>query len=359
MRANTDKRRLLSVGSWGSAGAVLLAAITCVVGCLAAPSYRGPVSDHFDGKRFYNLGPFEERGFGDLLKWKLSGPLAARWPAFVALPPSPPPPARVDRGIRVTFINHATTLIQLGGVNILTDPVWSERVGPTAQLGPRRHKPPGVRFAELPQIDVVLISHNHYDHLDLPTLVLLQKRDAPLVLAGLGTAKLLQKHGISRAVDLDWWQEQEVQGVRILFTPAQHGSTRSFTDRNVNLWGSYYLRSSQGSVYFAGDTGAGPHFQLIRERLGAPDLALLPIGAYLPRWFMRSRHIDPNEAVAAHRTLGATRSIAIHTGTFQQTDEGIDDPVIALAAALSQQGVPAQDFIVLENGESTMFSRAN
>lgn len=341
--------------------ALLCGVAACAIGCTAAVRYVGPPSDHFDGKRFRNLGPFAERGLGDLLRWKLSGPRATPWPAFVNVPLAAPPPRRVQGGVRVTFVNHATVLIQLGGVNVLTDPVWSERVGPTSVIGQRRHKPAGVRFEDLPPIDVVLISHNHYDHLDMPTLKRLQRRDGPLVLAGLGTAALLKGHGIARAEDMDWWQERQVGpkgqtgemgAVRVTFAPAQHWSTRVGLDRNYNLWGSFYLVAGAERVYFAGDTGPGPHFQMIRDRLGTPTLALLPIGAYLPRWFMQPQHIDPAEAVAAHLLLGARRSVAIHWGTFRQADEGMVDPVVALRAALQARGVAAEDFMVLENGQA-------
>jgi L-ascorbate metabolism protein UlaG (beta-lactamase superfamily) len=173
------------------------------------------------------------------------------------------------------------------------------------------------------------------------------------VLAGLGTAALLKGHGIERAEDLDWWQGKKVGGeVRVTFAPAQHWSTRVGLDRNYNLWGSFYLSAGEERVYFAGDTGGGPHFRMVRDRLGAPTLALLPIGAYLPRWFMEPQHIDPAEAVAAHRELGARRSVAIHWGTFRQADEGMEDPVVALRAALRARGVAPEDFAVLENGQS-------
>jgi L-ascorbate metabolism protein UlaG (beta-lactamase superfamily) len=219
-------------------------------------------------------------------------------------------------------------------------------------LGQRRHKPPGLPFEQLPKIDLVVISHNHYDHLDLPTLRRLQERDAPLVLAGLGTAALLQKNGVTSVADVDWWEHRDVGGLRVTFAPAQHWSTRALTDRYRNLWGSWYLSDGRQTVYFAGDTGDGPHFRAIRDRLGPPDLALIPIGAYLPRWFMRSQHVDPAEAVAAHLTLGARRSVAVHWGTFQQADEGMDDPPADLARAREQRGVPAEDFVVLDNGQS-------
>lgn len=333
------------------AALALLAAVS-LSGCSAAIPYTGPRSDHFDGERFHNPIEREERGFGDVLRWKLGGGRAAPWPVFVPVAPGPPPPARVSRGVRVTFINHATTLIQMGGVNILTDPVWSDVVGPTEDIGQRRRKPPGIDFASLPRIDAVVISHNHYDHLDLPTLRRLDRRDAPLVIAGLGTAALLRRHGVGRARDLDWWQHHDLDGVRVTFAPAQHWSTRGLGDRNRNLWGSYHIASATHSVYFAGDTGDGPHFRAVRDRLGPPTIALLPIGAYEPRWFMRSQHIDPAGAVAAHLALGARRSLGIHWGTFRQSDESMTAPITDLARARAAAGVRAEDFVVVENGRA-------
>lgn len=323
-----------------------------LAGCSSAPRYVGPVTDHFDGKQFHNLAPFEERGFGHVLRWKLSGKRAVSWPRYVEVPAAEQPPERVTTSTRITFVNHATVLIQMGGLNILTDPVWSPSVGPTSVLGQRRHKPAGISFAALPPIDLVLISHNHYDHLDLPTLQMLQRRDAPLILCGLGTARLLREHGVPRGRDLDWWQSVELGDVTVTFAPAQHWSMRGATDRNRNLWGSFYLTKDSRRIYFAGDTGAGPHFEWIRQRLGAPDVALLPIGAYLPRWFMKPQHIDPGEAVAAAQTLGASRSVAIHFGTFQQTDEGMDDPVKELQRVLKEKRLPDNFFTVLEHGQS-------
>lgn len=298
------------------------------------------------------MAPFKEPSYWDVLSWKLTGDPAPEWPDWVDVPPAEPPPARVSDGLRITFVNHATVLVQLEGLNILTDPVWSDNVGPTSWLGPERHKAPGIAFEKLPKVDVVLISHNHYDHLDVPTLKRLAERDRPLVLAGLGTQALLAEEDIARAEDLDWWQSREVGKVRITFAPAQHWSSRGLGDRNVNLWGSFFIRAEAQSVYFAGDTGKGPHFAAIRERLGAPTVALLPIGAYEPRWFMHPQHINPAEAVEAHRVLGAERSVGIHFGTFDQTDEGMDQPPRELAEALRAQGVDPSTFVALENGAS-------
>lgn len=329
----------------------LIAVAVTLIGCFGAPRYRGPVSDHFDGERFKNAGPFEERNFGDVLKWRLSKRPVSKWPEWVEIAQQPAPPPVVARGVRITMINHATVLIQTEGINVLTDPVWSERVGPVSWLGPKRHKAPGVAFEALPKIDAVVISHNHYDHLDLPTIARIAARDRPVIMAGLGTAALFEEHAIPGAVDLDWWQSRTIGTATITFAPAQHWSTRGVSDRNVNLWGSWFIAARAGDVYFAGDTGDGPHFAQIRERLGAPAIALLPIGAYLPRWFMRPQHIDPREAVAAHRTLGARHSVAIHWGTFNQADDGIHQPALELIDVLRSEQLPISAFRLLENGE--------
>jgi L-ascorbate metabolism protein UlaG (beta-lactamase superfamily) len=327
-----------------------IAASAYVVGRrLGAPRWQGPPSDHFDGHEFHNLAPFEDKGLWDVLAWKVRGRGVA-WPDWRDVPAHPAPAARVD-GLRVTFVNHATCLVQLAGVNVVTDPVWSDRVGPASWLGPKRHKPPGLAWGELPRIDAIVISHDHYDHLDLPTLARLVERDHPVILAGLGTRALLDRHGLGdRAVDLDWWQSHDVRGVRITFAPAQHWSSRGLGDRRGVLWGSFFLSAGGRSVYFAGDTGDGPHFRLVRERLGTPTLALLPIGAYEPRWFMRSQHIDPTEAVAAHVALGARRSLGIHWGTFDETDESIDDPPNGLIAARRRAGLADGAFVAVDNG---------
>ncbi len=326
-------------------------------GCFGAPPYVGPPSDHFDGEEFRNMGPFKEPSYWDVLTWKLTGPPSKKWPDWVDFPAAEPPPARVSEGMRITFVNHATVLVQLENLNILTDPVWSESVGPTSWLGPERHKAPGIPFEKLPKVDVVLISHNHYDHLDMPTLARLAERDQPLILAGLGTSALLDDDDIAHAEDLDWWSSRDVGKVRITFAPAQHWSTRGLGDRNVNLWGSFFISAPGQSVYFAGDTGNGPHFAAIRKRLGAPTVALLPIGAYEPRWFMHPQHINPAEAVEAHRVLGAERSVGIHFGTFDQTDEGMDQPQRDLAEALRAQGVDSRAFVALENGAAISVTR--
>jgi L-ascorbate metabolism protein UlaG (beta-lactamase superfamily) len=255
---------------------------------------------------------------------------------------------RIDDGrLRVTFVNHATTLVQMDGVNILTDPIWSERCSPVSWAGPKRHRAPGIRFEDLPPIDAVIVSHNHYDHLDIPTL---RRLHASRIVTSLGNAALMAKHGVAGARDLDWWQSFDLNDrVRITSVPAQHFCARALSDRNNTLWGGFVISGPSGNVYFAGDTGWGKHFGEIAERFGSVRLALLPIGAYLPRWFMKPAHISPAEAVDAHLALRAGTSMAMHFGTFQLGDDGEFQPVEDLQRALAERGSPR--FWVLGQGE--------
>lgn len=327
---------------------MLLAAFLAACG---APAYRGPVSPHFDGDRFHNDPAAAPAGFWSFLRWQ-STSNRVEWPDWVDWRPGhgpTKPPARVDDELRVTWVNHSTMLIQMQGVNILTDPVWSSRVGPASWLGPKRHHDPGVRFEDLPHIDAVLISHDHYDHMDLPTLERLAARDSPIVFAGLGNGPFLEGAGVHPHVELDWWDCRAVGPAQVCALPAQHNGRRGLADRNRRLWVSYWIETSSGSVYFAGDTGFGPHFARIRERMGAPCVALLPIGAYLPRWFMRNNHLSPSEAANAHDVLGAQTSIAMHFATFEQSDEGMYQPAGELGLALRRgKHTP---FVVPEFGE--------
>ena len=322
-----------------------------MIGCLlSGPRYSGPVSDHYDGRRFRNPEDTRHRSPREVLHW-----LATRnpgpWPRWVENPPGPPPPKRIDRGIRVTFVNHATVLIQTDGLNLLTDPIWSERASPSRFIGPRRVRPPGIRFEDLPPIDVVVVSHNHYDHLDLPTLKRLAQAHDPLFVVGLGNAALLQKAGIARVQELDWWQSLSPdKSLTITAVPARHFSARGLCDRDATLWAGYYLNGPDGAVYFAGDTGYGVHFEQIRKRLGAPRLALLPIGAFRPRWFMARVHLSPADAIRAMKALGARHALAIHFGTFPLADDGMEEPAIRLRELLAAHPAPRPDFRILDFG---------
>ncbi len=273
------------------------------------------------------------------------------WPSRLDAPIGAPPPRRVA-DLRVTFVNHATVLIQMAGRNILSDPVWSDRVSPVSWAGPKRIRPPGIRFDDLPQIDTVLVSHNHYDHLDLPTLRRLARRDRPWIVTGLGVHRLLDRHGLSHGTELDWWESSDLgSGFSVTGVPVQHFSGRGLTDRNRTLWTGFVLSGPSGSVLFAGDTGYGPHFEEIGRLFPGIRMAILPIGAYRPEWFMGPVHQTPREALAAFRDLGAKTGMGMHFGTFELTDEGAAEPVREIEALLGESPELAPRFWVLEFGE--------
>jgi L-ascorbate metabolism protein UlaG (beta-lactamase superfamily) len=284
---------------------------------------------------------------------------AQDWPAWVEVPQQQVPQARLASGLSVTFINHATFLIQLDGINILTDPVFSKRASPSQVVGPARVHQPGIAFDDLPPIDVILISHNHYDHLDEGTLRRFAAMERqPLVMAGLGNGALFEEFGLQHYQDLDWEQSIGFGGVQFTFTECRHRSGRGLTDQMKTLWGAFVIHSASGSVYFGGDSGYGGHFKATGEKHGPFSLALLPIGAYEPRWFMADVHVNPQEAVQAHIDLQARRSIGMHFGTFQLTYEAIDQPVTDLVAARTEKGLDDSDFIILSPGESALIAPA-
>ena len=275
-----------------------------------------------------------------------------RWPRWIDIAPQPPATRRDGRDVVVTFIGHSTFLIQSAHGNVLTDPMFSSRASPVPFLGPRRVHVPGVRLEDLPRIDVVLLSHNHYDHCDLPTLRRLAERHNPLVVTPLRNGDLVRKADVDKVEELAWWQESRKAPFPLTLAPAQHFSARTPFDRNQALWGSFVFELAGRRMYFGGDTGYSEHFRVIRARLGRMDTALLPIGAYEPRWFMKDIHMNPAEAVQAHLDLEARQSIAMHFGTFQLTTEGIDAPVHALREALAERGVDQCAFQVMRPGES-------
>ena len=310
-------------------------------------------TDHFDGRRFYN-----PNGANGQPVWMVPRMLLTPrtpWPSAVPVEPRRPAPLGPD-DVVVTFIGHATFLVQVGTTNVLIDPVYSERASPVSFAGPRRVRAPGVRFEDLPTISLVLVSHNHYDHCDLGTLRALDRSPVRLV-APVGNGRVLRSAGIRQVEELDWWQSASAPPLSVTLTPAQHFSSRNIFDRNRALWGGFLIEAAGRRILFAGDTGYGPHFREIANRLGPIDLALLPIGAYEPRWFMKDIHMNPAEAVQAHLDLGARRSVAMHFGTFQLTPEGIDEPVRELAKALRERGVPAERFRTADVGESVSLAR--
>ena len=279
------------------------------------------------------------------------------WPREIETP-THRPPALDGAAAAVTFIGHSTFLIQTAAGNVLTDPIYSRRAGPLNVVGPRRVRRPAVAFDDLPSIDVVLLSHNHYDHCDVRTLRRLARRFDPLVIAPLGNGRLVRAAGVRKVEELDWWQPARSSPVPVTATPARHFSARSPFDRNRALWSGFVLEAGGRRIYFAGDTAHATFFPEIPARLGPLDLALLPIGAYEPRWFMQSVHMNPAEAVAAHLALGAPETIGMHFGTFQLTTEGIDEPLRALKDACRARGVEPGRFRTLGFGESMYVQRA-
>jgi L-ascorbate metabolism protein UlaG (beta-lactamase superfamily) len=278
------------------------------------------------------------------------------WPAHIGNTAFDPPGTPPADEIALTFIGHSTFLIQLGGVALLTDPIWSSRASPFRCMGPRRVRAPGQPLDALPAIDIVLVSHCHYDHLDLPTLREIGRRWSAVAMTGTGNRRHLAKAGLSAVHELDWWQCVGVGAAAITYVPAQHFSARTPLDRNRALWGGFVIQTGGFVVYFAGDTGYNEQFVEIRRRFPRLDVALLPIGAYEPRWFMSFHHMNPEEAVRAHLDLGAEVSIGMHWGTFHLSDEAIDDPLHALAAARARAGVPERAFRTLQFGETTCLS---
>jgi len=258
----------------------------------------------------------------------------------------------------MTWIGHATALLQINGVNVITDPMFSERASPFTFAGPKRRVPPGLALDELPHIDVVLISHSHYDHLDTASVEALnaQPGGPPLFLVPLGIKDWLAKKGITNAQELDWGDETSVAGLDFWFVPATHWSARSLTDRNETLWGGWVVKMPAGaahpfSVYFAGDTGYSNDFKRIGDAFGCVDLALIPVGAYEPRWFMGPQHVDPQQAVQIFQDVHAKKAIGIHWGTFELTDEALDEPPKKLAEATHEAGLPDDAFTVLHHGQ--------
>jgi L-ascorbate metabolism protein UlaG (beta-lactamase superfamily) len=308
-------------------------------------------SDHFDGRRFFNPTGPATQPFTAVPRMLLER--RTKWPAWIDERPKQPLP-RGDASAVLTFIGHATFLIQTAAGNILTDPMYSDRAGPWNLVGPRRVRPPAVSFDDLPPIAIILLSHNHYDHCDLRTIGMLARRFDPIVITPLGNAPLVRSAGIQRVEELDWWQEAATAAWPITLTPAHHFSARGPHDRNRALWGGFVIVAGGRRIYFAGDTAYAPFFSDVRQRLGPIDLALLPIGAYEPRWFMRSVHMNPAEAVQAHLDLESPETLGMHFGTFQMTSEGIDEPLRALEQTRALRNIPESRFRVIGFGESVL-----
>lgn len=353
----------------------LLAAFITTMTTLAADTPLPP--HHRPGGFQNNYIEFEPKGLGALMSWRIA---AAREnlppPVREPIPTVAPDLAFIAANARagaamqpaLTWIGHATVLVQADGLNVLTDPMFSQRASPFSFIGPTREQPPGVALAQLPPIDLVLISHNHYDHLDDASVRALaaQPGGPPLVVVPLGLKAWMAERGIRNVVELDWWQSHRVGAVEVVLTPVQHWSGRGLDDRMATLWGGHAVFGPDLHWYFSGDTGYSKDFADTRARFAARqrhedgggfDLALIAIGAYEPRWFMATQHVNPAEAVQVHRDLGAKRSVGVHWGTFAMTDEALDEPPRALADARRAAGLADEDFGVMAIGQTRRLPR--
>ena len=319
---------------------------------LSAKGYTGAKSDHFDGKRFINPTGIAANGLPQVLKYMISRkpePWVRNYETDVRETPLIRPDSN---GVDITFVNHSTFIIQYEGMTIVTDPVWSQRCSPVQFAGPARFRPPGVRLEDIATIDMVLISHNHYDHLDKNTILELIKTHNPIFVVPLALDKLIRKWGATKVETLDWWEATQQGNVSVTSVPANHFTSRGTFDRDVSLWCGYILEQNGHKIYFAGDTGYGEIFKEIGKRQGPIDVSLIPIGAYLPRWFMSPIHVSPKESVLIHQDVQSKQSIGMHFGTFALADDGPDRPPNDLAIEIAHHKMKAGEFIVPDEGVS-------
>jgi L-ascorbate metabolism protein UlaG (beta-lactamase superfamily) len=333
--------------------AILVFLIPPLIGyAFSEKGYHGPVSDHFDGRRFFNYGKQERTSYTSVIRWLISRRRGPWVDQSKSIPGTIRPLPRVGDKIRITHVNHSTFLIQCDDKNILTDPVWSQRASPFKFSGPKRMIQPGIAFDDLPSIDYVLLSHNHYDHLDLDTLKKLIDIYDPVIVTGLGVGQLLKKHGMHSVCEVDWWDTVQLQGTMVVQgLPAHHSSARGTFDRDKTLWCGFSLVTSSGKIYFAGDTGYDQStFKMIGDRSGPFTVSLIPIGAYKPGWLMSPVHCSPQDALQIHFDVQSKQSIACHFGTFPLGDESQTDPETDLQYALNKKNVPSKSFIVPRAG---------
>jgi L-ascorbate metabolism protein UlaG (beta-lactamase superfamily) len=347
----------LGAGAWALTWAL-------ATGARGNTYYSGPLSDHFDGTRFFNPGGAKPRGGLDFLRWQFLERGAA-WPASFSSPFAPDrPPASVEGEVlRITYVGHASFLVQTRGRNILIDPVWSNRAGPFSLVGPKRVNSPGIAFEDLPKIHCVLVTHNHYDHMDVGALARLWHRFAPRIVTPLGNDAILRAAVAGLAAEavmpVDWDDTVDLGGgLAVHAEPSQHWSARGLSDRSHALWASFVLQAGARKVYCVGDSGFGDGatFARVARRHPGLALALLPIGAYEPRWFMRASHMNPADAVQALELCGAAQAFGHHWGTFRLTNEAVEQPAHDLAAALAQRGLPPERFAALRPGEVRMLA---
>jgi L-ascorbate metabolism protein UlaG (beta-lactamase superfamily) len=338
---------------------LLLSSLLMLSGC--TNYYQGPPSHHFDGKRFFMPNtPLPDKNLFDVMQWRLTSK-RAEWPKSVPLTTQDRPPLRVTTNkMRISYIGHASFLVQTGNLNLLLDPVWSDRASPVSFAGPKRVTPPGMAMADLPPIDIVYISHNHYDHLDEKTLITLHENFKPRFITPLGNDHILKRFlpADAKIEAYDWGDVVTLPyNTTLTLAPMRHWSARGLFDRNKALWASAILKTPTRSLIFISDTGYGDGriFKDIFAEHGAVDVAIIPIGAYEPRWFMKDAHVNPAEAVRIMEDLHAKKAIAHHFGSFQLTDEPHDQPVLDLKAALAQKPHLQNHFDVLAVGEAKLY----
>jgi L-ascorbate metabolism protein UlaG (beta-lactamase superfamily) len=343
-------------GLFLSLGGLATLAVAGATGRAAlARYYDGPISDHFDGTYFVDPHGAQPKSIVDLVRWwgSRSG---ERWPDWSPSPHLDRPPPRIDgETLRLSYVGHASFLLQTAGQNVLIDPVWSQRASPLVFAGPKRVNDPGIHFEALPRIDTVLVSHAHYDHLDVATLSRLEEIHQPRFITPLGNDAIMRMHDPAiEAEAYDWHDRVSLApGFDITLVPLRHWSARGFLDRNKSLWAGFVLETPAGRVFHVTDSGYGDgyRFRDARKRYGPFRLAILPIGAYAPRWFMRDQHMDPHEAVRAYFDCGAELALAHHHGTFKLTDEAIDAPARELATACRTAGIGPDIFRTLQPGQ--------
>lgn len=321
---------------------------------LSLPPLATPPNARASDLRFENIYPFPQKSFWTAMKWRWTR-TPAIWPdsRSIKFSPTVGQPLKGQQ-TAVTWIGHSSFLLEFENFRVLTDPVYSKTVGPVSWLSPKRIVEPGVKLSETPKVDLILISHDHFDHMDLPTLEYFAARDNPVVIAGKGNKKLLEETGFTKVIELEWWEKHVLaEGTDVTFVPAQHWSTRTLLSRNSTLWGGFFLKTKGKTLYFVGDTGYHQNlFKQIQERVGTPDFSFIPIGAYAPRDFMRDQHVDPKEAFDLHVDMKSKQSVGMHFGTFQLSDEAIDEPCELLSIESKLRGVALNEFSCMEIGET-------
>ncbi len=319
---------------------------------LSCKPYQGPISNHFNGTKFINPSRRPAKGLKEVSEYGRTRK-PDKWQKVVdpeyksRTIPAPP-----SDDIQYTFINHSTFLIQIAGLNILTDPIWSERCSPFQWAGPRRMRPPGITFENLPQIDLVLISHNHYDHLDKHTIKRLAKKYNPTFIAPLGLTSILKKYGCKKVHELDWWEATAFRQLKIKATPANHFSSRGTFDRDKTLWAGFIISYDERKIYYTGDSGYSDVFTEIGAKEGPFDLSFIPIGAYLPKWFMSPIHISPDQSIQVHQDVQSRFSVAMHFGTFPLADDNPERSKQELIDYREEAGLSDSDFMIPLEGST-------